>query len=310
MDGVRGNPRLGIIGAGRMGGALGLALKQKGYLLCGVCNSSFASTVRAAELLDAKPFVRPDDLARESQVLFITVRDESIASVVQQVADRGGFYTGQVVIHSSGSLPSSVLEPARKAGAWGLSIHPLQSCPDPEHGARNFRGAVFSVEGDTEALPLAEKLVSDLGGACFNIDPASKPLYHAAACVASNYLVTLLDLARNLLLKAGLPPELMVDALYPLIRGTLANVAQTGIPEALTGPISRGDAATVADHLASMAVRAPEAISLYSGLGLKTIEVAQRKGSIDLKQARRLRNVLRGGNTHATDFGSKGDAAM
>lgn len=294
-------PKVGIVGAGRVGGAIGLLLRDKGYPLCGVKNSRPASTARAAALLGTRTFATAGDLAREAEVVFITVRDEAIAHVAAEIASAGGFKPGQVVIHTSGSQPASVLAPAREFGAHVLSLHPLQSCPTPEQGRQNLPGAVFSIEGDAAAFSLAEQLVKDMGGTFFYIDPEAKPLYHAAACVASNYLVSLLDLARALLLAAGLPPELFVKALYPLIHGTLANIAEVGIPEALTGPISRGDAATVAGHLQGMKKQLPALLPLYSRLGLHTVELALRKGSIDAEQAQRLVLVLQGGEVGAVD---------
>ncbi|MBC7346730.1 MAG: DUF2520 domain-containing protein, partial [Clostridia bacterium] len=303
-------PKVGIIGAGRVGGAVGLLLREKGYPLCGVKNSSAASTARAAKLLGTRAFDRATELAHEAEVLFLTVRDELIGPLAARLAAQGAFRPGQVVIHASGSQPASVLAPARASGAYILSLHPLQSCPTPEKGRENLPGAVFSIEGDEAAFPLAEQLVQDLGGTFFYIDPAAKPLYHAAACVASNYLVTLLDLARALLVEAGLPPELMVKALYPLIYGTLANVAAVGIPQALTGPISRGDAVTVAGHVAALAAQKPELLDLYCLLGQHTVTLAEQKGTVDAIRARQLRLVLGGDGKGAQDQRPERNAAV
>lgn len=294
-------PKVGIVGAGRVGGAIGLLLREKGYPLCGVKNSNPASTARAAALLGTKAFATAGELAREAEVLFLTVRDEAIAPVAAEIAAADGFRPGQVVIHTSGSQPASVLAPAKEQGAYVLSLHPLQSCPTPEQGRQNLPGAVFSIEGDQAAYPLAEQMVRDMGGTFFYIAPEVKPLYHAAACVASNYLVSLMDLAKSLLLAAGLPPDLFVQALYPLVHGTLGNIAQVGIPDALTGPISRGDAATVAGHVREIQRRLPALLPLYSALGLHTVELAQRRGSLSAEQAGRLVQVLRGEKAHADD---------
>jgi predicted short-subunit dehydrogenase-like oxidoreductase (DUF2520 family) len=239
-------------------------------------------------------FERAEELAREAEVLFITVRDELIGPVVKEIAAAGGFRSGQVVIHTSGSQPSGVLAPAREAGARVLSLHPLQSCPTPEQGRRNLPQAVFSIEGDKEAYPVAEAIVADIGARFFYIDPAAKPLYHAAACVASNYLVTLLDLARSLLTAAGLPAEMFPEAVYPLIQGTLENIAKLGIPEALTGPISRGDASTVGEHIRAMKGKLSELLPLYGLLGVYTVKLAVRKGTIGPAEAAKLVKVLGG----------------
>ncbi|MGB9886931.1 MAG: Rossmann-like and DUF2520 domain-containing protein [Moorellales bacterium] len=287
-------PRVGIVGAGRVGGAIGLLLRDKGYPLCGVKNRTPTSTARAAELLGTVGFERAEELSRQAEVLFITVRDEAIGPVAEEIATAGGFHPRQVVIHTSGSQPAAVLAPAREAGARVLSLHPLQSCPTPEQGRQNLPQAVFSAEGDPEAYPVAEAIVADIGARLFHIDPAAKPLYHAAACVASNYLVTLLDLAQRLLTEAGLPKEMFPDAVYPLIRGTLENIAKLGIPEALTGPISRGDAGTVREHLRAMEGKLPDLLPLYGLLGWYTVKLAVRKGTIGPAEAAELERALGG----------------
>ncbi|MBC7325098.1 MAG: DUF2520 domain-containing protein, partial [Moorella sp. (in: Bacteria)] len=196
------------------------------------------------------------------------------------------------VIHMSGSLTSAVLEPARRAGAWALSLHPLQSCADADRAVANLPGSVFSLEGDREALPLGKRLVGDLEGEYFIIRPEAKPLYHAAACVASNYLVSLIDLSRRLMQAAGMEPEMAARALAPLIEGTLANINEKGIPASLTGPIARGDFSTVLDHLKAMEATVPELGEIYRALGRYTAGVAGRKGSIDARKVAMFARML------------------
>ena len=263
-------------------------------------NSTPASTARAADLLGTVGFARAEELAREAEVLFVTVKDELIGRVAEEIADAKGFHAGQVVIHTSGSQPAGVLAPAKKFGAHTLSLHPLQSCPTPEQGRVNLPQAVFSLEGDKEAYPVGEEIVRDIGARLFYIDAAAKPLYHAAACVASNYLVALMHLAQALMTAAGLPPEMFPQALYPLIRGTLENIAKLGIPEALTGPISRGDVGTVEEHIRSMKEKLPDLEPLYSLLGVYTLMLAMRKGSISTGEAAKMVRVL-GGMAGAKD---------
>ncbi|MDN5347922.1 MAG: hypothetical protein PWP65_1486 [Clostridia bacterium] len=277
--------RVGIIGAGSVGTGMGILLGQRGYVIAGVASRTLASAQKAAARIKCPVYTAPEEVARRSDLVLITTNDQAIGPVAEVVAGRGGFRPGQTVMHMSGSLTSDVLNPAREAGAWAVSLHPLQSCADADRAVANLPGSVFSIEGDREAYPLAEKIVRDLEGEFFYITAEAKPLYHAAACVASNYLVTLVDLSRQLMAAAGVPAELAARALEPLSAGTWKNIAARGVPEALTGPISRGDLSTITDHLKAMRRKAPELIPLYTALGRYTVGLARRKGSIDEHKA-------------------------
>jgi len=152
--------------------------------------------------------------------------------------------------------------------------------------------SVFSIEGNETAFPLAERLVQDLGGVFFYIDPEVKLLYHAAACVASNYLVSLVDLSQRFLSRAGMPDELLIKGIMPLIQGTLRNVAEIGIPRALTGPISRGDVGTVAEQVQVIAQELPQLLDLYNILGQHTVSLAEAKGTIGTLAVKQLHKLL------------------
>jgi len=284
--------RVGIIGAGAVGTGMGLLLSQRNYLITGVASRTFASAQRAAARLNCPAYERPEEAAREADLVFITTSDQAIGPVVATVACRGGFRPGQTVVHMSGSLTSAVLDPAREAGALALSLHPLQSCADADRAVANLPGSIFSLEGDEQALPLGKRLVEDLEGEYFIIKPEDKPLYHAAACVASNYLVSLVDLSRRLMQATGMKPEMAGRALAPLMEGTWRNIDEKGVPWALTGPISRGDVSTIKDHLQAIDATVPELGEIYRTLGRYTVGVAGRKGSIDARKAALLAKIL------------------
>ncbi|GAF25910.1 uncharacterized conserved protein [Moorella thermoacetica Y72] len=284
--------RVGIIGAGAVGTGMGLLLSRRGYTIAGVSSRTMASAERAAARLNCPAFADPETVARRSEIVFITTTDRAIGPVAAAIAGRGGFRPGQTVIHMSGSLTSAVLDPARQAGALALALHPLQSCADADRAVANLPGSVFSLEGDREALPLGERLVNDLEGEYFIISPEAKPLYHAAACVASNYLVSIVDLSYRLMQAAGMAPDMVARALAPLIEGTWGNIKEKGVPQALTGPIARGDVATIASHLQAMAARAPELEEIYRAVGRYTIGVAGRKGSLNARRAALLGQLL------------------
>ncbi|MGB9860400.1 MAG: Rossmann-like and DUF2520 domain-containing protein [Moorellaceae bacterium] len=277
--------KVGIIGAGSVGTGMGLLLKERGYTLVGVSSRTYSSAEKAAARLNCPAWKEPEEVARRAEVVFVTTSDQAVAAVAHQVAAKGGFRPGQTVIHMSGSLTSEVLNPARRHGAWALSLHPLQSCADADRAVANLPGSVFSIEGDREAYPLAERLVKDLGGEFFYIRPEDKALYHAAACVASNYLVSLVDLSYQLMAAAGMNPQMAAKALAPLIEGTWKNIREKGILAALTGPISRGDVSTVGGHLKAMREKTPHLLDIYSALGRRTVEVARRKGTLGEREA-------------------------
>lgn len=291
-------PRTAIIGAGKVGSALALLLKARGYPLAGIASKSFASACRLADLTGAPAFDSPLPLVDSAELVFITTPDREIAPVSAYLAEAGAYHPGQVVAHTSGAHSADELLGVRQAGALAVSIHPLQSFADLDTARRNLPGSYFALEGDTAALPLAEQIVSDLGGKSFHIRAQDKPLYHAAACIASNYLVALLHFATGLYEKFGLSRQEAFAALKPLVQGTLNNIAAVGPVQALTGPIARGDLPTLRDHLPALAEAGDHLAHLYRALGQYTVNIALEKGTIDHRQAQALTRVLKEEQPH------------
>lgn len=284
--------RVGIIGAGVVGTAVGIALAAKGYEITGVFDIKPESTNMLAARTGVQKFPASHSVAQAAQILFITVNDSAIRTVVKQLSENKSFHKNQMVVHMSGSQSSEVLDAARDGGACVVSIHPLQAFASPEQAILNMQGSIFSIEGDEEAHEDARRIVECLGGEYFLIERQAKTLYHAGACVVSNYLVTLVDFGVKLLESTGIPREMAVRALLPLIQGTVKNVENVGLPMALTGPISRGDIDTVAGHLDSLERVSPEQIHLYSSLGLYTSRLALEKGSIDVERLGQLQDLF------------------
>ena len=212
--------------------------------------------------------------------------------MVDTLADCNGFHSGQIVVHMSGAQSSEILDRAKDFGAKVLSVHPLQAFASFEMAVQNLPGSVFSIEGDKDAYDAAVCIVETLGGEYFFIDRSAKPLYHAGACVVSNYLVTLIDLGVKLLESTGIPKSLATKALLPLINGTIRYVENIGIPKALTGPIARGDLSTIVKHLDCLEEMAPELLQLYSWLGIQTAEIALEKGTIDVATMEEFQRVF------------------
>lgn len=286
-------PQIAIVGCGRVGTALAVWLHRAGYPVCGLASRRLQSAQAVAALIGPRPCSQePQAVTAEADVVFITTPDGAIETVCRHIAATGGFRAGSIVLHCSGALPSTILAPARQAGAWIGSLHPLQSFAVPTLDRNPFAGIIFSVEGDGPALQAAEALAADLNAHPQQILTGAKTLYHAAAVVASNYLVTLLDLAFTLLQGAGVPPGDAHGVLRPLIDGTLANVARIGPPAALTGPVARGDRETVVRHLEAIGTKDPESLALYRALGIATVNVAEKGGHLDAARADALRRLM------------------
>lgn len=275
------NKKIGIIGSGVVGTAIGVVLNAKGYEITGVHDIQSESTQKLVKRIGCRAYLAPQDVARFSDILFITSNDSAIQQVVDDLADKSAFHSGQVVVHMSGAQSSEILDRAKEFGAQVLSVHPLQSFANLEGAIENLPGSVFSIEGDKSAYGAAVCIVESLGGEYFFIDRKAKPLYHAGACVVSNYLVTLLDLGMKFLQTTGIPTSMAARALMPLVHGTIKNVENIGIPSALTGPIARGDISTITKHLECMEEMAPELVKLYTLLGFYTAPIARQKGTID-----------------------------
>jgi predicted short-subunit dehydrogenase-like oxidoreductase (DUF2520 family) len=283
--------RIGIVGAGRAGGALARALAAAGWPVVAVASRSPASAARLAGALpDARPVANPQAVADAADLVFLTVPDAAIGPVAASVAWR----PGQAVAHTSGVDSLGSLAPARQAGALVGSLHPLQTfAPSPAADPlAPFAGITCALEGDAALLPRLEAVVGALGAQPLCLPAEAKPLYHAAAVVASNYLVTLLHLAAELWGTFGVDERTAVAALLPLVQGAVDNVAAHGPGRALTGPIARGDAATVAKHLAAIAGARPEALPPYRALALATLALARSEGSLSPDEAVALASLL------------------
>ncbi len=285
---------IAIVGAGNAGITIGACLKEKGYNVAGVVSRTRESAHRGAEIIGTRAYTEMIPLLNQANVIFITTPDRVIAEVCKTMAQSGGIGEGDLVIHTSGSHTSEILSPAGDKGACVLSVHPLQTIPGPEAGIRNLPGSYFAVEGDERGLPFVRKMVADLQGYLVEIPTEMKPLYHASACVVSNYFVAIVRLGLAMMEDIGVDRDKALTALLPLIQGTMKNIEKVGVPQGLTGPIARGDYSTIGDHLKVMEKRMPEIAPLYGELGKYTVKVALEKGTINREQSQQLINVLEG----------------
>jgi len=288
---------IGFIGAGKVGTALASLLHARGADVVAVSGRTLRSSLDMALSagLDPKTARNRSDTLRAASIVFLTVPDDAIGPLCAEIAEEGGWRTGQGVVHCSGALPSDVLQPAREAGALVASFHPLQAFASLQAALEHMPGSTFALEGDPELVAQLDALVEALGGTAIHLTADEKTLYHAAAVIASNYTVTLAALASDLLVREGIAPDpnTALHYLLPLLRGTVDNLDVLGLPAALTGPLARGDAGTVHRHLESLDKTAPDVASLYRHLAHLTLPLAQEKGRLDEETVRKLEDELR-----------------
>lgn len=235
--------------------------------------------------------VGPHPVPGGTTALLLAVPDHALSTVSQELALLGQAPAGCAVLHLSGALSSDVLTPLAARGYAIGSMHPLQAIADPWGGHGRLRGAAYALGGEPAAITTARRLVDALSGTPIVVPPILRPVYHAAACMASNYLVTLLATSVRLMSQIGIEEEEALHALLPLVRGTLDNLEELGVAAALTGPIARGDADTVRLHLARLSA---EERSLYCALGLETLRLARAAG-LDGQRADELHSLLADG---------------
>ncbi|MFI7658829.1 Rossmann-like and DUF2520 domain-containing protein [Micromonospora parva] len=293
VPGARATSRLltvGVVGAGRVGAVLGAALAAAGHRVAAVSGSSGASRARLALLLPEVPRRPAVAVAHAAtDLLLIAVPDDRLAAVVADLAQRGALHQGQIVAHTSGAHGLAVLGPAVSAGARPLALHPAMTFTGTPDDLPRLDGISYGVTAPAELRPLAARLVADLGGVPEWVAESDRPLYHAALAHGANHLVTLVNEATDRLRDAGVSrPE---KVLAPLLRAALENALRLG-DDALTGPVSRGDAGTVRRHLDRLAATAPESVPAYLALARRTADRAIAAGRLRPVDAQSLLGVL------------------
>jgi predicted short-subunit dehydrogenase-like oxidoreductase (DUF2520 family) len=284
-------PRLGFIGAGTVARVLALALNRRGYPIAAVSSRCLSSAEELAATVDGcLATTTGQAVADAADLVFITTPDDAITTVADQIE----WPVGKSVVHCSGADTTRALASASASGTAVGVFHPLQTFAGSDQAFNNLPGTTFVLEAEEPLLGLLKEMAGALGGYAIELKAGDKVVYHAAAVIACNYLVTLVKQATDLWQTFGVPPEQAVRALLPLLKGTVANIEAIGIPGCLTGPIARGDTGTLVKHLAALEKAAPEVVATYRQLGISTIPIALDKGSIDEEQAGRLEAVLCG----------------
>ncbi len=286
-------PGYAIVGCGRLGITLAKVLSDKGYRPLGFASRTLSSAEKAAELAGSGvSSTDPAAVVAGADMIFITTPDGLIRPVCDAMAAAGAFKSGPMVFHCSGSLPSTILESAKSCGAVTGSVHPLQSFATVQLDKNPFENIIMAVEGEPAAVETGLDIARDLGSRGLTIRTEAKTMYHASAVVASNFMVTVVDFAYRLLAVAGIESQDAYPVLGPLIEGTLANIRNVGTVDALTGPIVRGDAGTVSDHIRDISEKTPEFLNLYRQLGLHTVDIANRRQALTDDARERLITIL------------------
>ena len=284
-------PTIGFIGAGITGTALACQLYRQGYPVIAVNSRSTSSAERLASHVNGCGVCSsPQQVADLAQVVFITTPDDVIADMAASLT----WHRGQTAVHTSGVHSIDILEHARTQGAGVCCLHPLQTFACLQQAIENISGSTFAIEGEGPALETARQMAEALDGHIITLKAGDKVLYHAAAVTVSNYLVTLMKIATDLWQSLGVPQDEAVKALLPLLKGTVHNIETVGIPGCLTGPIARGDIGTIEKHLDTLSAGHPEALDIYTALGIKTLGVALAKGRLNLETAEEIKTLLEG----------------
>jgi predicted short-subunit dehydrogenase-like oxidoreductase (DUF2520 family) len=267
---------LAVVGAGRVGTSLAVLWRRADHRIVAIAGGA-ATPERAARFLPDVPVLDASGAAKAAEVVVIATPDAAIGPVCEEMATAGALDGANAVVHASGATGLDALAPAAASGASTLSVHPLQTCPTVEAGVERIPGSTFAVTaaGD-DGYALGERLARDARGRPVRIDDERKPLYHAAAVFASNYLVTVTAMAEELGLAAGIKDP--IAAFAPLQEATLANIASVGPAEALTGPAVRGDAITLQRNMEALDRNAPEAVRSYVALADLALALAERSG--------------------------------
>jgi len=280
---------VGVVGAGRVGSVLGAALQQAGHRVVAVSAVSDASLRRAGDLLPGVPVVAPPDVLAAAELVLLTVPDDALPALADGLVRADAVRAGQLVVHTSGRYGVTVLEPATAAGALPLALHPAMTFTGRPDDLARLPGACFGVTAPDALRPIAEALVLEMGGDPQWVDEDQRVLYHAALAGGANHLMTLVNESVDLLRRSGVgDPERMLGA---LLGAAMDNALRAG-DAGLTGPVARGDAGTVAAHLAALREVSPHTAAAYLAMARLTADRALAAGVLRTDAAGALLDVL------------------
>lgn len=282
-------PVIGIVGAGAVGSALGLALQRAGWPVAAVASRDAARRDRFVHLVPgARAFAEATAIVDEVELILLCVPDDALAGLAAELR----MYSGQAMVHTSGVAGAEILAPAMAAGSQVGSFHPLVAFADTARAVEALHGAAVAIEGDEQLVALLAEMAEAIGAVPVRLLPGTKPAYHAAAVLSAGGFVALLDAIAELGRVAGLDEAGSLAIYGRLIEQTLGNARALGIRAALTGPMTRGDVGTLQAHLAALRAHAPAAIDLYRAAGMREIQLAESRGVLAPEIAAEMRRLL------------------
>jgi predicted short-subunit dehydrogenase-like oxidoreductase (DUF2520 family) len=279
-----------------LGTVLALALHSAGYSVVGCASRTLESAQRLADRIPGCAALPSSHLARRAEVIFMGVPDDAISEVDAELpwTDR------HLAVHCSGARPASVLLKAAQCGARVAGFHPLQTFADPDTGLRNLPGSTVGIEADDDTWMFLCEIADSLGMNAIRIGAEDRALYHAASVLVSNGTVGLMAAAAHLWESLGVQRSDAMRALLPLLEGTVRNLDTLGIPNALTGPVVRGDLGTIQRHIKALA-ETPRELSVYLAVSDWLVELALERGTITAEQGTQLRQVITGRSERAQE---------
>jgi predicted short-subunit dehydrogenase-like oxidoreductase (DUF2520 family) len=283
--------KVGVVGVGRAGAAMGAALARAGHDVVAASGVSEASAERARRYLPGALLTEPAEVLARADLALLTVPDDALPALIAGLAETGAMMGGRMIAHASGRYGTAVLEPATRRGALPMALHPVMTFTGRPDDIDRMAGACFGVTAPEPLRPAVEALVIEMGGDPVFIAEEDRGLYHAALAGAANHLVTLVAESQALLSEVGVPDPARM--LGPLLSAALDNALRLGF-SALTGPVARGDAGTVAGHIDALRRASPEALAAYLALARLTADRALSAGTLSPDDAGRLLDVLGG----------------
>lgn len=279
---------IGFIGCGRVAATLAPAMAQAGFRVVALSSRRLGSAqTLAAQIADCRAYADAQSAADASDVVFLTVPDDAIEPVCASIAWRPDV----AVLHCSGATELAVLDAARGRGAWIGSFHPFGAFTEAAIDLEQLADMIVAIEADDVLLPRLQHLASGMQMEAIELPQGARALYHLSGSFAASFISVLLREAQQIWQSFGLSPEQAMRALLPLAQGTLDSIVQQGLPKALTGPVSRGDAGTVARHLDALAAM-PQTRSLYIALTARAIDMALQANKLEESQCRALRQLI------------------
>lgn len=281
--------KVGVIGVGRAGAPVAAALDRAGHRVVAVHAVSLSSRNRASSLLPEAELLDIDGVLARADLVLLAVPDDTLPGMIEGLVSAQSFRPGQFVMHLSGRFGVTVLDPAARVGALPLALHPAMTFTGTTVDVERLAGVCFGITAPEPLWPVAEALVVEMGGEPVRVREHARPLYHAALAHATNHLVTLVNDAMDALRVAGIDRPDMV--LGPMLSAALDNTLRSG-DDALTGPVVRGDAGTVADHVAALDAALPDAAAAYVAMARRTAARALAANRLPATEAEPLLDVL------------------